>query len=141
MTASAKEVIAAAILDDARAMGALAGALPIERRLADAILAALDAAGLVVVPRRSAKTTHAERLLPDSWRVGQKVRYLNSSEFAWSRGDIAYVLKLRDEYKGRPAAEYQVFYTGVPSTGCSYWTTPNDVELVEDVASAQEKQG
>lgn len=51
MTASAKEVIAAAVLDDARAMGALAGGLPIEHRLATAILAALDAAGYVVVPR------------------------------------------------------------------------------------------
>lgn len=52
MTTAAKEVIAAAILDDARHMGALAGELPIEQRVAAAILAALEAAGLAVVEKK-----------------------------------------------------------------------------------------
>lgn len=136
MTASAKEVIAAAILDDARAMGALAGGLPIERRLATAILAALDAAGYVVVPREPTEDTPAERCMPDFWRVGQKIRYVNTNEWAWEKGDIAYVVKLRDEYRGRPAKEYQVFYTGDndPDQPGIYWTTPDDVELIEDAA-------
>jgi len=41
----------------------------------------------------------AVRKLPNTWRVGQKIRYINSSDLAWNRGETAYVLKLRDEYK------------------------------------------
>lgn len=68
---SAKEVIAAAILDDARAMGALAGGLPVERRLATAILAALDAAGLVVVPREPTEAMReAARAAPLARGIG-----------------------------------------------------------------------
>lgn len=86
--------------------------------------------------RQAAKLRkQAERKLPDFWRVGQKVRYLEDREWAWSKGETAEVIKLRDEYKKTPGDQYQVFYTGNPKSdfGGSYWTTPNDVELVEDV--------
>ena len=127
MTASAKEVISDAIH------------LPSARKCdeyADAILAALDSAGYVVVPREPTEDTPAERCMPDFWRVGQKIRYVNTNEWAWEKGDIAYVVKLRDEYRGRPAKEYQVFYTGDndPDQPGIYWTTPDDVELIEDAA-------
>lgn len=75
----------------------------------------------------------AVRKLPDFWRVGQKVRYLRDSEWAWGEGDIGFVSSLRDEYKNKPAQEYQVFYTTSESGYGSFWTTPDDVELLEDV--------
>lgn len=73
------------------------------------------------------------RPLPSVWKVGQKVRYLQNSEWAWIKGGTAYVKELRPEYEGKPAKEYQVFYTGPKGKGGIFWTTPEDVELVEDV--------
>ncbi len=77
-----------------------------------------------------------QRRLPDFWRVGQKVRYLTNSDWAWHRGNEGTVVALRDDCKGKPAHEYQVFYTGVgPDCYGQYWTTPSDVELIEDTPS------
>ncbi len=75
------------------------------------------------------------RPLPKVWKVGQKVRYIRDSEWAWYKGNIGYVVELRDEYKGRPASEYQVFYTCTDKDAKygRFWTTPEDVELIEDV--------
>lgn len=84
---------------------------------------------------------HHERPLPDFWRKGQKIRYITTQEWAWSKGNIAYVHGLHDEYKDRKfsAGDYQVFYTGPKGKSHpSYWTTPDDVELVEDVPSEPE---
>lgn len=75
----------------------------------------------------------AGRPLPDVWRVGQKIRYLRWSDHAWSEGDTAYVKELRADHAGKPADQYQVFYTGPLDRSDSFWTTPDDVELVEDV--------
>lgn len=76
----------------------------------------------------------AKRKLPDFWRVGQKVRYLDHKEWAWVKGETAVVCKLREEYKKTPGDEYQVFYTRNPKFEVGgYWTTPDDVELVEDI--------
>jgi hypothetical protein len=72
-----------------------------------------------------------QRSLPEFWRVGQKVRYLRDSEWAWSIGSIGYVVELRPEYKNTPANEYQVFYTAIGEKRFGiFWTTPEDVELV-----------
>jgi hypothetical protein len=84
------------------------------------------------------KTAFNSRPLPDKWRVGQTVRYLKDRDWAWSRGQTALVKELRSDYRGLPAAKYQVFYTG-PEKGKKppiYWTTPDDVELVEDVKAS-----
>ena len=82
--------------------------------------------------KRSA--TFDNRPLPNRWRVGQKVCYLTTSFWAWAKGDIGHILELRDEYKDKKAHEYQVFYTRpVNSKTGFFWTTPDDVELVEDV--------
>ncbi|MBI1313671.1 hypothetical protein GC176_20455 [bacterium] len=79
---------------------------------------------------RIEKEAHANRPLPKYWKRGQKVRYLRSIEWGPDRGSIGFVHGLRDSVQ-KPAAEYQVFYTG-PSLRASpsYWTTPDDVELV-----------
>jgi len=74
----------------------------------------------------------AKRKMPDQWRVGQKVRYVSNKDWAWNKGGIAYILELRDEYKGLSADEYQVFYTGSKKGSGTYWTTPDDVELIEE---------
>jgi hypothetical protein len=87
---------------------------------------------LEIEAKRLLKEAHDERPLPDFWRVGQKVRYLRNSEWAWTAGEIGYVESLRPEYTGRPAAQYQVFYTTSPDLRGRFWTTPDDVELVED---------
>lgn len=75
----------------------------------------------------------SKRKLPAFWKVGMKVRYLKDSEWAWRGGDTAYVKQLRSEYAGTPADTYQVFYTGPLDGGSIFWTTPDDVELVEEV--------
>ena len=76
------------------------------------------------------------RPLPDKWQTGQQVRYLESREWAWTRGRTGFVVQLREEYAEAAGDEYQVFYTGPnfpPKNGDPiYWTTPADVELVED---------
>ena len=74
------------------------------------------------------------RPLPVRWEIGQKVRFLRDSEWAWGAGGIAYVVGFRDDSKKKLAHEYQVFYTS-PTLGKErgmWWTTPNDVELVVD---------
>lgn len=81
------------------------------------------------------KSKFGNRPLPNKWRVGQKVRYITSNEWGWRQGDVGYVTELRDEYKDHFASEYQVFYTSIGEKRFGkYWTTPDDVELIEDVA-------
>lgn len=73
------------------------------------------------------------RPLPDFWRVGQKVRTLNHKEFAWDAGAVMTVIEVREPHV--PASKYQVFFT---SGGYGrYWTTPAEVELVEDVPATE----
>ena len=76
-----------------------------------------------------------ERPLPDRWRVGQKVRVLVDKEWCCSAGAIMVVAEIRPEYSETPSHEYQVFYTafdGDRGRYGRYWTTPDEVELVED---------
>ncbi len=74
------------------------------------------------------------RRWPDTWKVGQKVRYITRNEWAWDKGQLGVVISLKDEFRGQPAGKYQHFYTRpIGYTGGFYWTTPDDVELVEDV--------
>ena len=72
------------------------------------------------------------RPLPVRWEIGQKVRFLCDSEWAWRAGEIAYVVGFRDGHKGKLAHEYQVFYTSptLDKERGMWWTTSNDVELV-----------
>lgn len=84
--------------------------------------------------RRLRKEAFDERPMPDSWRVGQKVRYLRKSDWAWQAGSIGTVVEIPKEHQGKPAHETRWFYTGVgESCFGRYHTTPSDVELVEDV--------
>lgn len=82
------------------------------------------------------KSKFGNRPLPNKWRVGQKVRYITQSEWGWDRGNVAWITEVRPEYKDKFAGEYQVFYTSYnpEGKGGRYWTTPEDVELIEDVA-------
>jgi hypothetical protein len=74
------------------------------------------------------------RPLPKVWKIGQKVRYTRDSEWAWSKGDVGFIIELWDRDKGKPTHEYQVFYTAIGEKKYGrYWTTPDDVELIEDV--------
>jgi hypothetical protein len=74
---------------------------------------------------------YAERPLPDFWRVGQKVRFLRSKEFAWNRDDVWEITRVADGTI--PANQYQVFWTTPPSGLGTFWTTPDDVELVQNL--------
>jgi hypothetical protein len=74
----------------------------------------------------------AARQLPEKWEVGMRVRYLETNDWAWKKGDIAYVNRVFPNYIGRPADEYQVFYTGPMNQAATLWTTPDDVEWVSD---------
>lgn len=72
----------------------------------------------------------AARPLPDEWKIGQRVRFLEHKEWAWSKGSEATIVQMHPEFKGRKAYEYQVFWTEPDSGGARWWTTPDDVELV-----------
>lgn len=74
----------------------------------------------------------AGRPLPKRWEVGQRVRFLNDSEWAWSKGGEATINRVSDNCHRLPADEYQVFWTEPDSKNASWWTTPNDVELVAE---------
>ena len=79
------------------------------------------------------KQAFDESPLPDFWRVGQKVRYIRSDDYGYKvAGETAYVQRLDDGPQPR-AEEYQVFWTGPKRGTPTLWTTPLDVELVEDV--------
>lgn len=71
------------------------------------------------------------RPLPSKWKVGMRVRFLESKEWAWSKGSEATIVKLRADCKVRSASEYQVFWTEPDGGGAMWWTNPSDVELVE----------
>ena len=71
-----------------------------------------------------------ERPLPDFWRLGQKVRTLKDNEWAWDKGAIMTIVRLREV--GVPAAQYQVFWVTPRSGQGVFWTTPADVELVAE---------
>jgi len=72
----------------------------------------------------------AVRLMPGKWKVGMRVRFLRHKEWAWSKGAEATVIKLDKSCNGRRGDEYQVFWTEPDGGGATWWTTPDDVELV-----------
>lgn len=74
---------------------------------------------------------HNERLLPKKWKVGQRVRFLKYREWAWNKGTEATIIELSPDCKHKSASEYQVFWTEPDGGGATWWTTPDDVELVE----------
>ena len=73
----------------------------------------------------------ATRKLPKKWRVGQRVRFLEHKEWAWSKGSEATVVELSKVYTGRSGDEYQVFWTSPDGSSSKWWTTPDDVELID----------
>lgn len=74
----------------------------------------------------------AFRKLPEKWKVGMRVRFLSTKEWAWNAGSEATVIKLSEDCKYRLGHEYQVFWTQPDSRNAIWWTTPEDVELVTD---------
>lgn len=71
------------------------------------------------------------RQLPsDEWKVGDTVRYVRSSDWAFSKGTVGRIVSISDP--GRKPHEYQVFHVvpnGSKHAPC-WWTTPDDVEFV-----------
>lgn len=88
------------------------------------------AAALEQEAARIREEAFANRRLPDFWRVGQLVRFLDNGEWSWSKGNVWRVVEVANPE--RPAAQYQVFWTSPPCGDGVFWTTPRDVELVED---------
>lgn len=73
----------------------------------------------------------AARNLPDRWGVGMRVRYLRSSAYGWDAGDEGTVIGLGADCQSKKGGEYQVFYTRPDKYEGSFWTTPDDVELID----------
>lgn len=76
-------------------------------------------------------------IAPPKWKVGMKVRYRDDAEFGWAKGQYGVINELRKEYRGKAGNEYQVFYTHPMHgdkvyKGASYWTTPADVDWVQE---------
>lgn len=74
--------------------------------------------------KRLRKKAFDNRPLPDFWRVGQKVRLLKTKEWCADAGDVLMIVEVRD---------HNVFWTSPLNGTGRYWTTPDEVELVEDV--------
>lgn len=68
---------------------------------------------------------------PDKWRVGDRVRYVKSSEWTWCRDTVGVITELAEGYEDRAPNEYQVFWVSPLKGSGSWWTTPSDVEFVE----------
>ena len=89
----------------------------------------------------------SERPLPDHWRVGDRIRYIRNMEYCCDEGSLGVVLEVRAECAVKPAHEYQVFWTrpdGWATTlggTAKFWTTPDDVELVENVGTHENHVG
>lgn len=83
---------------------------------------------------RLRKEAFAERKLPDFWRVGQKVKFLCNKEWAWGAGTVAEIVEVLNPKT--PADQYQVFWTATNPGKHAFWTTPDEVELVEDVEAS-----
>lgn len=68
---------------------------------------------------------------PDHWAIGMRVRYVrNSDEWGPRRGWVGTVTEVRDP--DRRGSEYQVFWVRPDGdASAQYWTTPDDVELME----------
>ena len=81
--------------------------------------------------RYDSEVAYINRHMPNKWKVGMKVRYVVDKEWAWSKGQTATI----KSFNGKPANradEYQVFYT-VPDNGYGiFWTTPSEVEWIEE---------
>lgn len=83
----------------------------------------------------------AERPLPDHWRVGDRIRYIRDMEYCCDAGSLGVVVKISAKCAGKSAREYQVFWTRPDSWATTlggtaqFWTTPGDVELVENVGT------
>lgn len=72
---------------------------------------------------------------PAQWEVGMRVRYLRNQEWGPSKGALGTIIGFKEGDEGRPADAYQVFYVRADSMLTSqFWTTPEDVELVEEEA-------
>lgn len=72
---------------------------------------------------------------PDRWKIGMRIRYVRDMEYGPSKGTTGRVIRLHDDHMDRPGAEYQVFWTRPDEDreGTTlFWTTPDDVELIED---------
>jgi hypothetical protein len=54
------------------------------------------------------------RPLPDVWKVGQKIRYLEPEKSGlWEEGDIGYIIAIEPKYENTPAETPQYFHTVV----------------------------
>lgn len=123
---SAKHLIVSAVsIMDNRSLEAAARIEALERELGEARKALKP---YIKVPPIS----------PPYWKVGMKVRFRESQEWAWSKGKFGVVNARRKECIKKPGSEYQVFYThplnqdGTVDTGYSWWTTPNDVDWIDE---------
>lgn len=73
------------------------------------------------------------RPLPQSWKVGQKIEYIRTSEYVWDKGEIGVVVEILEEYAGKPAKANQVFYTRpIKLSSGTFYTTPRDVILISE---------
>jgi hypothetical protein len=88
---------------------------------------------LIAEGKKLIEEAFSERLLPEQRKVGQRVRYLKDSEYAWSAGSYGVITRVLDENSTKLASAYQVFYTTPADMNSKalWWTTPADVELAE----------
>lgn len=88
---------------------------------------------LRLLAARLEEEAHNERCLPVRWEVGMKVRFLNSEEWAWRKGDIGHIDKIRPESQGKLAANGPCFFGVVfPGARGVYFASSEDVEWIPE---------
>ncbi len=91
------------------------------------------AKGLEAAAKVLRKEAFAERRLPPVWKMGMRVRFLHDMEWFCDEGSTGVIVGLREDYRGKPAAEYQIFYTNLTGEEHpTFWTTPSDVEWIPE---------
>lgn len=106
-----------------------------------------EAVRLEAEAKRLRHESFSERPLPDHWRVGDRIRYIRNMDYCCDAGSLGVVVEVRAECAVKPAHEYQVFWTrpdGWATTlggTAKFWTTPDDVELVENVGTHENHVG
>ena len=78
----------------------------------------------------------ANRLLPDRWEVGMKVRFLSENPWAWDSGQNGTVVMVKEGW--RFGCEEQVFYTELDGQRGVFYTTTSDVEWLPELENTND---
>ena len=72
------------------------------------------------------------RKAPEYWQVGHLVEFTRDMDYGPNRGSRGRIREIRFDDRGKPGAEYQVFWVVPLRGGGVFWTTPADVTWIPE---------